>query len=140
LINRAESTWDALTTDLHLAGLALAIGVVATLVLRRSRRSAGLGSDSWLWALGVAEVLAVGAVYVAGSRPIGSWLSLTSDQETLFADSLGLALLAWWCVVGTVTTLGGTEAPPPTGTHPAFAGAPGADVDASGPAVLHPGT
>ena len=34
----------------------------------------GLGSDVWLWMLGLAEVLAVGVVYVGGSRPIGTWL------------------------------------------------------------------
>jgi hypothetical protein len=141
LLSRTESTWDALTADLHLAGLALAIGVVAALVFRRSRRSMGLGSDGWLWAFGVAEVLCVGLVYIGGSRPIGNWLSTTSDQETLFAESLGLALVAWWCVVGTVAALGRPEASPAkTGTDPARTGPRVADVDANGPAVLHPGT
>lgn len=141
LLRRAESTWDALTAHLHLAGLALVIAIAATVVLRRSRRSAGLGSDSWLWVLGVAELLAVVAVYVVGSRPIGAWLSSTSDAETLFADSLGLAVLAWWCVIGAIAALGRSEVTSQaTGTDPVAAAAEPADVDGNGPAVLHPGS
>ena len=141
LLRRAQYTWDALTAHLHLAGLALVIAIAATVVLRRARRSAGLGSDTWLWALGLAELLAVVAVYVVGTRSIGAWLSETSGTETLFAESLGLAVLAWWCVTGVVASLGRSEVTPQTtDTDPGAAGAETADVDVSGPAVLHPGT
>ena len=77
----------------------------------------GLGSDVWLWMLGLSEVLAIGVVYVGGSRSIGTWLSATSTQSTLFAQCLGLAILAWWCVIGTEAALGTTRAvstTPPT--------------------------
>jgi hypothetical protein len=140
LLSRTDSTWNALTAQLHLAGLALLIGVAAAIFLGRARRSMGLGSDSWLWVLGLGEVLVVGLVYVGGSRQIGGWLSSTSGQEILFAQCLGLALLAWWCVIGLVALL----APPGTDPTATSAGQPAApvqstDVDVSAPAVLHPG-
>jgi hypothetical protein len=144
LLSRVHPTWNALAGHLHLAALALLIAVVASIVLGRARRGMGLGSDGWLWVLGAGEVLAVGVVYVGGSRQIGSWLSQTSSDGMLFANCLGLAVLAWWCAVGTVTALvseGGRELPgagpkrdPQTGPELA------ADVDAGGRVVLHPGS
>jgi hypothetical protein len=151
LLSRTDSTWNALTAQLHLAGLALLIGIVAVIFLGRARRSIGLGSDGWLWVLGVGEVVAVGLVYIGGSRQIGSWLSATSSQEVLFANCLGLALLAWWCVTGTVALLAplvpagspapaGSRAPAGTSEAPPTGPADPADVDAGGRAVLHPGS
>jgi len=120
----------------------------------------GLGSDGWLWVLGAAEVLALGFVYVGGSLPIGSWLADTSSEGTLFASCLGLAMLAWWCVIGAAAALtplriGSRSVSGSPGAPVAASGPPGppggpddgqgdgrtssAHVDANGRAVLHPG-
>ena len=57
-LSRGDATWHAMTAHLHLAGLALAIGLAAALVLTQARRQMGFGSDGWIWILGAAEVLA----------------------------------------------------------------------------------
>jgi hypothetical protein len=152
--SRADSAVRAMGGDLHLAGIALGVGVLAALALGRARRAMGLGSDAWLWILGVVELLAVGGLYVIGDKPVAAWLHTSVGAVTLFADCLGLGLLAWWCVIATATVLGPRAAlvsddhpsvatpepsapsPEPVPALPPFGAA---QVDAGGDAVLHPG-
>lgn len=150
---RADATWDAMTAQLHLAGLALLIGIAAALVLSGARRLSGFGSDAWIWALGVAELVAIAAAYVVGTNQARSWLMTSVGRTTLFADCLGLALVAWWCVIGFAVAIGPPARPAPPGPvgspdhpeQPVHVGdrpseAVGRGVDAGVPAVLHPGT
>jgi hypothetical protein len=148
ILNRADTTWHSMIAQLHVAGLALLIGIVAQIVVGRARRSFGLGSDQWLWILGIVEVLAVAAAYVIGTKPAQSWLASSVDRTTLFANCIGLSILAWWCVAGAAiavapggdpVTEGGADTVdpplPPSGNlgETRF-------VDGDGPGVLHPGT
>ena len=92
-----------------------------------------------------------------------SWLAASVGRTTLFADCLGLALVAWWCVMGIAVALGPPGAPDhlvaarvapgvagdDAGGHASddagdkagdYAGDnAGENVDAGGPVVLHPG-
>jgi hypothetical protein len=137
LLSRADSTWHSFAGALHIAGLALAIGIVAEICLGRRRRALGLGSDRWLWALGVAEMLVIGGAYVVGTKPVGNWLSSSIDRTSLFAGCLGLALLAWWCITAVavcVAPRGDQEMDPASARERVPAG----DVDGVGSGVLHP--
>ena len=166
-LSRGDATWHAMTAQLHLAGLALAIGLVAALVLALARRQMGFGSDGWIWILGVAEVLVIAGAYVAGTNQASSWLAASVDRTTLFADCLGLALVAWWCVIGIAVALAppgsrdhrdATSVPPGAAGKKAGASSgdnagasagdgagasagdkAGDDMDVVGPVVLHPG-
>jgi hypothetical protein len=128
-VSRTDATWTYMSGRLYLAGLALAVGVVAALVLGRVRRHIGFGADAWVWALGVAELVVVGAVYVAGTRQVDAWLASSVTGSTLFADCLGLSMFAWWCVVGTAAAL-----------RPGRAADRQSGVDAAGGGVLHQDT
>jgi hypothetical protein len=148
ILNRADNTWHSMIAQLHVAGLALLIGIVAQIVLGRARRSLGLGSDQWVWILGVVEVLAVAAAYVIGTKPAQSWLASSVDRTTLFANCIGLSILAWWCVTGAAVAFApgrdpdsddGTDAAGPPSVTPGQL-ADSRLVDGNGPAVLHPGS
>jgi hypothetical protein len=147
-LSRAGATWDAMTAQLHLAGLALVIGIAAALVLSAARRQRGFGSDVWIWALGVGEVVAIAGAYVIGTNQARSWLVASVDRTTLFANCLGLALVAWWLVIGIGIATGppGLTRPPgpvdisgtPSGSGDRSSAVDGDGVDAGVPAVLHP--
>jgi len=100
--------------ELHLAGLAIVIGIAASVVFRRARRLMGFGSDIWLWVLILVELLAVGSLYTVGHQPVESWLRTTGSASALFAESLGLGLLAWWAVIAAAIVLSpkAKQAPP----------------------------
>jgi hypothetical protein len=137
LLSRADSTWHSMAGVLHVAGLALAIGIVAQILLGRRRRSFGLGSDRWIWVLGVAEVFAIAGAYVVGTKPAGEWLASSVDRTSLFASCLGLALLAWWCVTAVAICVAPKGEPADTARSDQSLAA--GDVDGVGPGVLHPG-
>jgi hypothetical protein len=136
-VSRAHATWSAMTSQLHLAGLALVIGIVAAIVIGSVRSSFGLGSDAWIWVVGVAYVLGIGAVYVFGFGNIDSWLSSSAGRTALFANCLGIALLGWWAVIGAATALAPRLATEPSDLSQSQ---PPGLVDARGRHVLHPGS
>jgi hypothetical protein len=137
-----------MTAQLHLAGLALLIGIAAALVLSAARRQRGFGSDVWIWALGVGEVIAIAGAYVIGTNQARSWLVASVDRTTLFANCLGLALVAWWLVIGIGIATGppGPTRPPgpvdssgtPSRSGDRSSAVDGDGVDEGVPAVLHP--
>jgi len=150
-VSRTDATWSYMSDRLYLAGLALAVGVVAALVLGRVRRHIGFGADGWVWVLGVAELVAVGAVYVGGTRQVDSWLASSVSGSVLFAECLGLSMFAWWCVVGAAAALSPSPiAEVAAGASAAAGGRPGAvsggptaarpGLDAGGDGGLHPDT
>lgn len=105
LVTRTRQTWEAMSPQLHLAAVSLLAGVVISVFLGRSRRRMGLGSDTWIWVLGAAEVAAVGSLYVIGNASAKSWIDPTARTSALFTECLGLALVAWWCVVAVATAV-----------------------------------
>ncbi|MFZ0666240.1 MAG: hypothetical protein WAM97_10820 [Acidimicrobiales bacterium] len=102
---RADDVFHSMAPDLHLTGLAIVIGIAASVLFRRARRSMGFGSDAWLWVLIVVELLAVGVLYAVGDQPVEPWLHSTAGASALFAECLGLGLLAWWAVIGAAIVL-----------------------------------
>jgi len=126
--SRADATWHAMAAHLHLAGLALAVGVAATVVLGRFRRRTGLGADAWLWVLGAVEVVAVGGFYVTGTIVIEFWLGTSVDRTTIFPQILGLAAVAWWGLVGVAAVL----EPPARGGAPSVGVGPAGDRPTTG--------
>ncbi len=142
-LSRAGATWHAMTGNLHLAGLTLGIGIVAALVLGHARRSIGFGSDGWIWVLGTVEALAIAAAYIVGTNQAKSWLAASIGRTTLFANCLGLALVAWWCVIGIAVTVAPPDSPEggdrPPDIDDRSSQLAGGGVDAGVPAVLHPG-
>ncbi len=106
IFSRLDVTVHGMAGDLHLAGLALAAGVVGTVLLGRRRRSLGLGADPWLWVAGGAEVAATAAFYVIGTTEIQFWLDTSVARVTIFADALGLAAFGYWLVVAGSAALG----------------------------------
>jgi hypothetical protein len=102
LWTRTDATARSMADDLHIAALALAVGILATVVLAGRRRSLAMGGDPWIWALGGFEVLAVASFYVFGKTNIRFWLGTSVDRTTIFPEILGLASLGWWlaCAAG----------------------------------------
>jgi hypothetical protein len=96
LAARAAATVHALAGDLRLAGAALGVGLVGTIALGRRRRALGLAADGWAWAVGAAEVVAVGLYYVLGRVQIDFWLDVSATRTMLFPNLLGLATLGIW--------------------------------------------
>jgi len=154
-LTRADATSHAMGGQLHLAGLALLIGIASAIVLSGARRQLGFGSDAWIWVLGATELLVIAVAYVVGTNQAKSWLVASVGRTTLFAECLGLALFAWWSVIGIALAIG----PPGASGSSRSSGSPvrpqrpqrlveAADrvpraeprgVDAGAPAVLHPG-
>jgi hypothetical protein len=136
IFSRTDTTWHSMAGQLHVAGLALAIGIVAQIAFGRLRRSFGLGSDVWLWVLGLVGVLAVAGAYVIGTKPAQSWLASSVDRTTLFANCVGLSIIAWWCVTAAAVTVSPLSTP---GGQTESRVSVGGSLDEGGPAVLHPG-
>ncbi len=123
LWTRMDATARGMADHLHLAGIALALGIVGAALLGRARRRMGFGDDRLVWALGGAEVLATGIFYVAGTTQIQFWLATSVDRTTIFANVLGLAVVGFWAVgaAGALVARSGTApaaSPPLAGTTP----------------------
>ncbi len=123
LWTRMDATARGMADHLHLAGIALALGIVGAALLGRARRRMGFGDDRLVWALGGAEVLATGIFYVAGTTQIQFWLATSVDRTTIFANVLGLAVVGFWAVgaAGALVARSDTApaaSPPLAGTTP----------------------
>jgi hypothetical protein len=91
--------------------VAILIGIFATILLGRARRRLGYGSDAWIWVLGLVEVVLASGYYVIGNPPVKTWLADNAHISALFAECLGVALVAWWLVIAAAVVM----APHPAG-------------------------
>lgn len=127
LWTRMDATARGMADHLHVAGIALALGIVGAALLGRARRRMGLGDDRLVWALGGAEVLATGIFYVAGTTQIQFWLATSVDRTTIFANVLGLAVVGFWAVGASGALVARSDTSP--AAQPPLAG--------TAPGVLH---
>ncbi len=103
---RARATYDGFLPYLHVLYLALPVAVVGGVVLRRLRRTSGLGNDGWAWAGLACGLLAVGGALVTGSVGIQSWLLTTVHRVTEFPALAGWWIVAVWAVVAAAALAG----------------------------------
>jgi hypothetical protein len=127
---RARATYDGFLPYLHVLYLAVPVALVGGVVLRRVRRTSGLGNDGWAWAGLAAGLLAVGAALVTGSVGIQSWLLTTVHRVTEFPAMAGWWIVAAWAVVAAAALAG----PGRTTTPEA-----GADIDGEPETAAEPG-
>ncbi len=111
---------------LHVLVLAVPLAVVGGLVLSGVRRRVGVGNDLWAWAALATGLVAVGAVLVASTSPIGPWILSTVHRITEYPILQGWWIVGVWAVVAAAGLAGARR-------HDAPASAPAADVEEPGP-------
>lgn len=128
-----------------IVAVSVVTAVLGGLTLRRQRRAFGLGSDLWLWVVGVAYLGILSMTYVVSTNPIRWYLDTSISRVTLPFALLSVASAACWAVVAvTGGRTRGVRAAPAAGPHPLPApppppGPPAAAEDAPEPEGLGTG-
>jgi hypothetical protein len=96
---RASATIKAMEGHLHVAVIAFCILLAGSILLRKDRKRLGLANPAWLWLACAASLASIFVTYVIGVREIHTWLHVTVDRTTIFAQLALCAEIAVWLVV-----------------------------------------
>jgi hypothetical protein len=110
--SRLHDSVSSMAPHLHVLVLAVALAVVGTLLLRRTRAVMGLGSELWPWLALLAGLAAVLVAYVTGPGNIELWLITSTHRTTIYGALLGWWLVALWAVIGSGLRFSATESSP----------------------------
>jgi hypothetical protein len=102
---RADATFDAAITHLHVVTLAGIVGLAGFFLLRHLRGRLGMGNDLWAWAVLAGAILVLGGAYVFGPGNIDLWLATSVNRTTIFVALLGWWIVAVWALCGTAGAL-----------------------------------
>jgi hypothetical protein len=96
---RADATAPAMTAQLTVAPVAIAVLVAGCFFLRGAREKGRLANPAWLWTAGFFSLVFIFATYVFGSYEIHSWLLDSVFRTTIFAQLLLHVDLVIWLVI-----------------------------------------
>jgi hypothetical protein len=99
LATRASATIHGMADHLAVAPVALGTLIVGSLLMRRDRRTGGLGNPLWLWAGFLIGVAVTFVTYLVGTLGIGSWLRASVDRTMIFGELALYAEIAIWALV-----------------------------------------
>ena len=96
---RLASSISGLSAFLHIVPAALFVLMLGAILLRATRRWAGIGNPAWLWIALFVWLAALLSTYTFGSFEIAWWIRTSAERTAIFPQLLLCSELAIWAVL-----------------------------------------